>query len=101
MTFRRVADVSEIRPGAARVFDVGNREIAVCNVDGELYAIDNVCSHDEGSLDQGEVIGCEIECPKHGARFDVRNGKVTAPPAFLTLDVFPVRVVGSEVEVDV
>ena len=76
MTFRRVAAVSEIRPGAARVFDVGDREIAACNVNGELYAIDNVC-------------------------FDIRNGKVTALPAFLPLDVFPVRVVGSEVEVDV
>jgi 3-phenylpropionate/trans-cinnamate dioxygenase ferredoxin subunit len=96
-----VTTVAEVPPGTARVFPVGDREIAVCNVDGEFYAIDNVCSHDEGPLDQGEVIGCEIECPRHGARFDVRNGKVTAPPAFLPVDVFPVRVEGDAVEVDV
>ncbi len=80
MTFRRVAAVSEIRPGAARVFDVGDREIAACNVNGELYAIDNVCSHDEGSLDQGEVIGCEIECPEAQGplRHQKRQGHRTA-----------------------
>ncbi len=101
MPFRRVAAVSDIPPGAARVFSAGDREVAVCNVDGELYAIDNVCSHDEGPLDQGEVIGCEIERPRHRARFDVRNGKVTAPPAFLPVDVFPVRVVDGAIKVDV
>ena len=101
MPFRRVGTLSEVPPGTARVYKVEDREVAVCNVDGELYAIDNVCSHDDGPLDQGEVIGREIECPRHGARFDVRSGEVTEPPAVLPLDTFLVRLVGSDVEVDV
>ena len=101
MPFRPVTTVSEVPPGEAVPFLVGDREVMLCNVDGALYAIDNVCSHDDGPLDQGVVIGCEIECPWHGARFDLRDGAVKSPPAFLPIDVFPVRVVGETVEVDV
>ena len=81
MAFEKVGEVSDVPSGTAKVYQVGNREVAVCNVDGELYAIDDVCTHDEGSLDQGELDGHEIECPRHGARFDVRTGEVTVLPA--------------------
>ena len=101
MPFTKVGSLSELPPGAAKVYEVGDRAIAVCNVDGELYAIDDVCTHDEGSLDQGELEGFEIECPRHGARFDVRTGKVTALPAVLPIDTFPVRVDGDDIEIDV
>ena len=84
-----------------KVYDVGDREIMVCNADGKLYAIDNVCTHDEGSLDEGELIGCEVECPRHGARFDVRSGEAKQGPAFLPVDTFGVRVDGDEIQVDV
>ena len=101
MPFRAVTTVLEVPSGTSKVFALDDREIAVCNVDGEFYAVDNVCTHDEGPLDEGAIVGCEIECPRHGARFDVRDGRVTSPPAFLPIDVFPVRVVGDAVEIDV
>lgn len=93
--------MAEVAPGTVTVYEVGDREVAVCNVDGTLYAIDNVCTHDGGSLDQGELEGCEVECPRHGARFDVRTGEVTVEPAVLPVDTFPVRLSGDEIEVDV
>ena len=100
MPFVRVGKISEVPPGTAKVFDVGGREIAVCNVDGELYGVDDVCTHDEGSLDQGVLEGYEIECPRHGARFDVRSGEVKALPAVLPIDTFGVRVEGDDIEID-
>ncbi len=100
MPFVKVGKISEVPPGTAKVFEVGGREIAVCNVDGELYGVDDVCTHDEGSLDQGVLEGYEIECPRHGARFDVRSGEVKALPAVLPIDTFGVRVEGDDIKID-
>ncbi len=100
MTFVKIAKEGDVGPGTARVFDVGDRSIAVCNVGGELYAVDNVCTHDEGPLGEGEMEGYEVECPRHGARFDVRSGEVTALPAVLPIDTFKVRLQGDDVEID-
>jgi 3-phenylpropionate/trans-cinnamate dioxygenase ferredoxin subunit len=101
MAFVKLGKVSDVPPGTAKVFEVEDRAIAVCNVDGELYAIDDVCTHDEGSLEQGELDGFEIECPRHGARFDVRTGEITALPAVVPIDTFGVRVEGDDIEVEV
>ena len=73
----------------------------MCNVGGEIYAVDDVCTHDEGSLDQGDLEGFEIECPRHGARFDVRSGEVKALPAVLPIDTFKVRLQGKDIEIEV
>ena len=101
MAFTKVGKVGDVPPGTAKVYEVGDRAIAVCNVNGELYAIDDVCTHDEGSLDQGELEGYEVECPRHGARFDVRTGEVMALPAVLPVDTFSVRVQDDDIEVEV
>jgi 3-phenylpropionate/trans-cinnamate dioxygenase ferredoxin subunit len=100
MAYVKIGNSADVPAGRAKVYDIGGREVALCNVDGVLFAIDNVCTHDEGSLDQGELDGWEIECPRHGARFDVRTGLVTEAPAVLPVDTFPVRVDGDDVEVD-
>ena len=100
MGFVKVGKVGEVPPGTAKVYEVGGRFVAVCNVEGAFYAVDDVCTHDEGSLDQGEVEGFEIECPRHGARFDVRTGEVKALPAVVPIDTFGVRVDGDEIEVE-
>ena len=100
MAFTKIGKVGDVPVGTAKVYEVADRAIAVCNVDGELYAIDDVCTHDEGSLDQGELEGHEIECPRHGARFDVRSGEVTALPAVLPIDTFKVRVQGEDIEIE-
>ena len=100
MAFKKVGNISDVPPGTAKVYEVGDRAVAVCNVDGELYAIDDVCTHDEGSLDQGELEGYEIECPRHGARFDIRSGEVKALPAVLPIDTFKVRLQGDDIEIE-
>ena len=101
MAFVKVGKAAEVPAGAAKVYEVGDRAIAVCNVDGTLYGIDDVCTHDEASLEQGFLEGCEIECPRHGARFDVRTGEATELPAVVPVDTFPVRVEGDDIEIDV
>ena len=100
MAFSKVGKLSEVPPGKAKVYEVGDQAITVCNVNGELYAINDVCTHDGGSLEQGELDGFEIECPRHMARFDVRTGDVTALPAVVSVDTFSVRVEGDDIEVD-
>ena len=100
MAFEKVGNISDVPPGSAKVYEVGDRAVAVCNVGGELYAIDDVCTHDEGSLDQGELEGYEIECPRHGAKFDVRSGEVKALPAVLPIDPFKVRLQGDDIEIE-
>lgn len=90
--FVRLAGSDEVAPGQVRVFELQERYIALCNVDGDFYAIDDVCTHDGGPLDQGEVDGHQIECPRHGARFDVRDGRALTLPAVRPVRSYPVQV---------
>ena len=99
--FVTVAKADDIPPGQVRVYEVGDRRIALCNVGGTLYAIDDVCTHDGGPLDQGELAGDQIECPRHGARFDVRTGRALTLPAVRPVGTYPVQVQGNEVMVSV
>jgi len=96
-----VASVSEIPPERVGVFEVGDHDVAICNVDGQFYAIDDLCTHDGGSLDQGELQGDQIECPRHGARFDVRTGDAVQLPAFEPVETHAVRVDGEAIQVEV
>ena len=88
----------ELAPGSvSRVDRADGPAIAVYNIDGDLYAIEDVCSHDGGELAGGDVHGFEVECPRHGARFDVRTGAVTCPPAYEPIASFPVHEVDGQV----
>ncbi len=82
----------EISPGQHKVVDVEGALVAVFNLDGEFYAIEDVCTHDGSEIADGCVIGDDIECPRHGARFCIKTGAVTAPPAYEPIDTFPVMV---------
>ncbi len=88
----RVCATSELLPGERKIAYDGDVAIAVFNIDGTLYAIEDVCTHDGGELASGELRDFEIECPRHGARFDVRTGAVLAPPAYEPVTPFPVKV---------
>jgi len=88
----RVAATSELLPGEHRVVDADGTMVAVFNLDGDYYAIEDVCTHDGGELTGGVVEGHEIECPRHGARFDVRTGEVLCAPAYAPTAKFPVQV---------
>jgi len=96
-----VAGSDEILPGGYTVVDIDDVEIAVFNLEGGFYAIEDVCTHDGEVLTGGPVIGDEIVCPRHGARFCIKTGAVTAPPAYEPVPTYPVRVVDGRVQVEV
>jgi 3-phenylpropionate/trans-cinnamate dioxygenase ferredoxin subunit len=91
----------DLAPGQVRVVRAGRNQLAVCNVGSEYYCIADVCTHDGGPLDQGELEGSEIECPRHGARFDVTSGRATCLPAVAPVKVYPVRVENGEIQIQV
>ncbi len=95
----QVVMVDEIQPGDRLQFEVDGKPIAVFNVDGSFYAIGDVCTHDDGPLGDGELDGFTIICPRHGARFDIRNGKVIRLPAVRDTAWYPTRVVDGWVEI--
>jgi 3-phenylpropionate/trans-cinnamate dioxygenase ferredoxin component len=100
-TPRPVARASSIEPGTTQRVVAGSTAVLLCNVAGTLYAIEDLCTHDGGELDQGELEGCKIMCPRHGAYFDVTTGAALTLPAILPVATFPVKVEGDEVFVDV
>lgn len=93
----RVATRAEVPPGGWKLIEVDGRSIALFNVSGTYYAIDDVCTHDGGSLAEGEFRGCEIQCPRHGARFDVRTGKALCMPAIEPVATYQVELKGDEI----
>jgi 3-phenylpropionate/trans-cinnamate dioxygenase ferredoxin subunit len=102
MAFERVAATSEIPEGSVRVFDVDGRSLCVANLDGALfYVIDNLCTHDGGPLGEGRLAGDTVECPRHGARFDLKTGAVRALPAVRPVRAYQVEVQGGEISVEV
>ncbi|MCE5232689.1 MAG: non-heme iron oxygenase ferredoxin subunit [Mizugakiibacter sp.] len=88
----RVCERSELLPGEFKVVYDGDTAIAVFNIDGDLFAVEDVCTHDGGELAGGELRGHEVECPRHGARFDVRTGDALCAPAYEPTASFPVKV---------
>ncbi len=98
---RPVARRSDVAPGTTRRVLVNGVEVLLCNVDGTIYAVEDVCTHDGAPLDQGELEGSCIVCPRHGARFDVTSGAALTLPAVLPLPTYPVRIEGDAVYVDV
>ena len=93
----RLASTGDVPPGKVGVYAVEGRQIALCNVDGTFYAIDDVCTHDGGPLGEGILEGFAIACPRHGAKFDVRDGRALTMPAIMPTRVHEVKVVGDDV----
>jgi 3-phenylpropionate/trans-cinnamate dioxygenase ferredoxin subunit len=94
-----VCAASEFPPGTHRVVDVDGAQIAVFNVNGSYYAIEDVCTHDGGILTGGPVDNDQIICPRHGARFSILTGEALSPPAYEPVATLPVRVQDGIVEV--
>lgn len=94
-----VARNGDFPPGSRRCIDVGGRAIAVFNVAGRYYAIADTCTHEAESLSDGFLEGCEITCPRHGARFSLIDGAALSPPAWEPVDTYPVRIAGGMVQV--
>ncbi len=100
MSWNRVAESSELEAGKVIVVEIGETRLAVCRTNNGIYAIDDLCTHDGGPLDQGELIGEQIECPRHGARFDVTSGKALTLPAVRPVKTYPVREQDGKIEVE-
>ena len=99
--FVHAARTADVPPGEARVVEVAGRSIALCHVDGDaIYAIDNLCTHDNGPLGDGSLHGDRVECPRHGALFDVTSGAAKTLPAVRGVGSYPVRIVDGQIEVD-
>ena len=102
MSYVPVAKESDVAPGEVKVVDALGKSVCLGHCeDGTWGAIDNVCTHDGGVLGEGELEDCLVECPRHGARFDLLTGEVRALPAGFPVNAYPVRVVNGVVEVDV
>jgi 3-phenylpropionate/trans-cinnamate dioxygenase ferredoxin subunit len=101
MARQRVGKLSEVAPGATRRVVADSTEILLCNVDGTVYAIEDVCTHDGGPLDQGTLEGACVVCPRHGATFDVKTGDALTLPAVMPLMTFPVTIENGDIFVDV
>jgi 3-phenylpropionate/trans-cinnamate dioxygenase ferredoxin component len=98
-----VGSADELPPGTVKIVVTGSISVGVYNLDGEFFAIEDRCSHDDGPLCEGdfdEETGVAI-CPRHGANFDIRSGRALTLPAYEPVETFPVRVDGGRVKVDV
>ena len=100
MSFVKIATVTEIPPGMKKVVEVEDILIVVANIDGQFYAVEDVCTHDGGPLGEGKLDGCQLICPRHGARFDVRTGAALTMPAVEAAPTYAVRVEGDDVLVE-
>jgi 3-phenylpropionate/trans-cinnamate dioxygenase ferredoxin subunit len=98
--FIKLASKSDIAEGTAKVYQAGDKSIAVCNVAGTCFAVANLCTHDGGPLGEGELIDNEIECPRHGARFNVETGKVTCMPAVVPIATYALEERNGELWID-
>lgn len=99
--FVAVAHLKDVPVGGMKFVEAKGTPIALCNVDGRIFSVGNVCTHDEGPLSGGTLEEYAIECPRHGARFDVRSGKVLCLPAAVPIPTYEVKVEGDEVKVKV
>ena len=96
----KIAETKELAPGTGKVAAAEGHSLALFNVAGTFYAIDNTCTHRGGPLGEGELAGEVVTCPWHGAQFNVKAGEVLAPPARKGVQSFPVKVQGDYVLVE-
>lgn len=90
--FVKVAETKDIQPSTMKAVDLASERVCIVNVEGNYYAIGNVCTHVGGPLDEGTLEGYEVECPWHGSKFDVRTGEPTKPPARQAVPKYEVKV---------
>ena len=95
--FVKIARIEDIPPGGRLFYEFAEETVLVVNVDGRFYCIADLCTHDNGPLENGDLLGCEITCPRHGARFDVRTGAVLSLPATRPIPTYPVKIENGDI----
>jgi 3-phenylpropionate/trans-cinnamate dioxygenase ferredoxin component len=101
LEFVEIAPIDQLSPGERLFVELGGKSIVLFNLAGNLFAIGDVCSHDNGPVGDGEIEDDQIICPRHGARFDIRTGKAKSLPALLDIPSYPVRVEQGMVEIGI
>ena len=98
-----ICPVDELPPGAKRVVLWEDLEIGIVNCNGDILAVEDRCSHDDGDLMEGDVDeeNCTVECPRHGSEFDLRTGKPLNLPAYVPIETYPVKVEDGVIKVEV
>lgn len=99
--FVKVGRVEDIHAGVTTVVEIEGRTIILAKMNGEVFALQNMCTHDGGLLGDADIIDGQIECPRHGARFDIKTGEATRMPAVAELDTFEVKIEDGDVYVAV
>lgn len=99
--FSKVGSKADVPVGQVKVYTVAGKRIAVCNVEGKFFAVADLCTHDGGPLGEGELVENTIECPRHGARFDVATGAVVCMPAVIPIATYPCEERGDELWIGV
>lgn len=95
--FVKVATVDEVKPGTRKLIEFETVTVALFNINGQYYCIEDVCTHDGGPVAEGELTDHAIECPRHGAEFDVRDGRALSMPAVVPVPTYEVRVEEEEI----
>lgn len=101
LRYIQITSVQEIPDGERLFFEIDGLPIVLYSLNGLYFATGDECSHDGGSIGDGEIDGNEIICPRHGARFDIRTGKVKGMPAVTDIPSYQVRVVDGKIEIGV
>jgi 3-phenylpropionate/trans-cinnamate dioxygenase ferredoxin subunit len=99
-TFVSLVAAADVPSGDVRVVVHDGRRYAICNVEGTYHVVDDTCTHDDGPLGEGRLDGCAVVCPRHGARFDVRDGRVLSMPAVYPIRAYKTRVQEGQVQVE-
>lgn len=97
--FVTVARADELKPGEMMYVEFGEAPVCLINLDGDYFALNDICTHEEASLSDGEITGDEVECPLHGGAFEIRTGAPVSLPVVTPVETYRVRVVGDEVQV--
>ncbi len=90
--FHKLAPSDDVAPGEVKTYEVEGRPVALCNVDGELYALENICTHAFAYLSEGGLVGDRIKCPLHGATFDVKTGEAKSLPAVKAVPTHEIKI---------
>ena len=97
----KVAEVNELAPGEKKQIDLDGIEVALFNVEGEYFCIEDICTHDGAPLCHGRFAGEEITCPRHGARFSVKTGEAITMPAVEATETYPVKIEGNDIMIEI
>lgn len=97
--FVTVAKVTDLAPGEMTYVEVADDPVCLINLDGEFYALSDICTHEEASLSDGEIVGDEVECPLHGGAFNIRTGSPVAFPVVTPVATYRVRVAGDDIQI--